>query len=175
MGPPARADPEVVGLAIAAGVIVATAFVTPEREESDHLAFGVGGFDVVKDVEPATAFGLEYRFGQPHWWKIRPFVGAGVTTRGSFYGYGGIRLATYWGDRIVATPSFAIGGYSRGAGKDLGTPAVVGHFGIDLEYRFDNDMLLGAGYYHMSNGKVLGQTINPGTEVVSLTLSIPVP
>ena len=169
----ARADTEVEALAIATGIIVATAIPTPVRDEADHLAFEVGGFDVVKDVEPATAFDLEYRFGQPHWWKMRPFVGGGLTTKGSYYGYGGIRLTANWGERIVVTPSFAIGGYSRGSGKNLGDPALIGRFGIDIEYRFDDDVLLGAGYHHMSNGKVLGQTINPGTEVVGLTLSIP--
>jgi len=170
----AHADPEVEALAIATGVIVATAIVLPGRDESDHVAFEAGGFDTVKNVQPATALGVEYRFGQALW-KLRPFVGAGLTTKHSFYGYGGIRLAAYWGDRIVVTPSFAIGGYSRGGGKDLGSPAVVGRFGIDLEYRFDNDVLVGAGYHHMSNGKALGQSTIPGTEVIGLTLSIPLP
>ena len=79
-----------------------------------------------------------------------------------------------WGNHVIATPSFAIGGYSRGNGKDLGTPALIGRFGLDLEYRLDADVRLGVGFHHMSNGKVLGQEINPGTEVVGLTLSIPI-
>lgn len=170
----AHADPEVQALAIATGVIVAATFAEPARDESDHVAFEGGGFDWIKDVQPATAFGLEYRFGQPLWWKLRPLVGAGFTTQHAFYGYGGVGMATYWGERIVVTPSFAIGGYSRGAGKDLGDPALVGRFGIDVEYRFDNDMRAGFGYHHMSNGKLLGQTINPGTEILGITLSIAV-
>ena len=122
----------------------------------------------------SETFGLEYRMGRLLWWRLRPFAGAGITTQHSFYGYGGIRLATYWGEHIVATPSFAVGGYSRGAGKDLGNPPIVGRFGVDLGYRFQNDLLVGLAYHHISNGKLLGQITNPGTEIVALTVSMPV-
>ena len=121
-----------------------------------------------------TAFGVEYRVGRLLVWKLRPFIGAALTTDHSFYGYGGIRLATQWGEHIIVTPSFAVGGYSRGAGKDLGHPPVLGRFGLDVEYRFDNDMRVGAAYHHLSNGKLLGQTNNPGTEIVGLVVSIPI-
>jgi lipid A 3-O-deacylase PagL len=170
----AYADPEVQALAMATGLIVLTTVATPERNESDHVAIEAGRFDAIKKMQPATTFGLEYRSGRLLWWRLRPFAGAGFTTQHSFYGYGGIRLATYWGEHIVATPSFAVGGYSRGAGKDLGNPPIVGRFGIDLGYRFQNDLLVGLAYHHISNGKLLGQMTNPGTEVVALTVSMPV-
>jgi lipid A 3-O-deacylase len=174
--PAAQADTEVEALAIAAGVIVAAAIATtrPAQDESDHIAFEAGRLDAVKNVQPATAFGVEYRVGRLLVWKLRPFIGAGLTTDHSFYGYGGIRLATQWGERIVVTPNFAVGGYSRGAGKDLGHPPVVGRFGLDVDYRFDNDLSIGAAYHHLSNGKVLGQAINPGTETVGLVVSVPI-
>ena len=170
----AYADPEVQTLAIATGLIVLTAVATPERDESDHVAIEAARFDGIKKIQPATTFGLEYRMGRLLWWRLRPFAGAGITTQHSFYGYGGIRLATYWGEHIVATPSFAVGGYSRGAGKDLGNPPIVGRFGVDLGYRFQNDLLVGLAYHHISNGKLLGQITNPGTEIVALTVSMPV-
>jgi len=166
------ADPEVQALAIATGVLVAYAIATPDDQESSHLAFEVGRFDAVKNADPATAFELEYRFGQEFWWKLRPFIGGGVTSDRSGYGYGGIRLPTFWGEHVVITPSFAIVGYSRGDGKDLGSPPVLGRFGIDLEYRFDNDLRVGAAYHHFSNGKAFSQTTNPGTEIIGITLSM---
>jgi hypothetical protein len=171
----ARADSEVEALAIATGVIIATAIAAPTREESSQIVFEAGRLDPVKNVQQATAFGAEYRWGNRLWWKLRPFVGAGFTSQHSFYGYGGIRVSAHWGERLVVTPSFAIGGYSRGAGKDLGNPAVIGRFGIDLEYRFDNDTRVGVGYHHISNGKAFNQSTNPGTEVVGLTLSLALP
>lgn len=63
---------------------------------------------------------------------------------------------------------------AEAGGKDLGHPPVVGRFGLDVEYRFDNDLRLGLGYHHFSNGKVLGQTNNPGTEIIAVTVSLPV-
>jgi hypothetical protein len=171
-----RADREVEALAIAAGVVIVAAAVagTPPREEADAVALEGGRFDPIKNVKPATTLGGEYRVGRLLWWQLGPFAGAGITSRQSLYGYGGIRIATYWAERIVITPSFAIGLYSRGEGKDLGNPPVLGRFGIDVEYRLDNDLRVGAAYHHFSNGKVLGQSSNPGTEVIGLTVSLPI-
>jgi lipid A 3-O-deacylase len=174
---PSRADPEVAALAIAAGVDVAAAvaFDAFRGDEPNRIAVEVGGFDVVKNVQRAAAVGGEYRPGHSLWWELRPLLGVGITSDKSIYGYGGIRIATYWGERVVVAPSFAVGAYARGDGKDLGSPAVVGRFGLDLEIRLDNGVYVGAAYHHMSNGKALGQSINPGTEVVGVTLSFPMP
>jgi hypothetical protein len=172
---PAGADPEVQGLAVAAGgVVLAAIFIDRSvHEEPDYVAVEWGRFDLVKNVQQATAFGAEYRSTGIVWWKLRPFLGAGFTSNQSLYGYGGIRLATYWGEHIVITPSLAIGGYSHGEGKDLGNPPVVARSGLDFEYALDHGLRVGLAYHHMSNGKFLGQTENPGTEIVGLTISIP--
>jgi lipid A 3-O-deacylase len=172
-----RADPEVEALAIAAGVDVAAAvaFDAFRGDEPGRIAVEVGGFDVVKNVQRAAALGGEYRFGRLLWWELRPLIGIGVTSDRSVFGYGGVRIGTYWGERVVIAPSFAIGTYARGEGKDLGSPPLVGRFGLDLEYRLDGGACIGAAYHHLSNGKALGQTNNPGTEVVGLTFSLPIP
>jgi hypothetical protein len=172
---PAHADPEVQALAVATGVVVVAAILvdSPVHEETDYVAFEAGRFDPVKDVQQASAFGAEYRSKKIVWWKLRPFAGAGFTSDQSLYGYGGIRLGTYWGDHVVVAPSFAIGGYSRGEGKDLGNPPVIGRFGLDLEYVLDRRVRVGLAYHHLSNGEVFGQTKNPGTEIVGLTVSVP--
>lgn len=57
---------------------------------------------------------------------------------------------------------------------DLGHPPVLGRFGINVEYRLDNDLRLGIAYQHFYNDKALGQASNPGTEVIGVTLSLPV-
>ena len=172
----ARADPEVEALAIAAGVVVVAASLadTARREEPDAIALEVGRFDAIKNVQPASAFGGEYRAGRLLWWELSPFAGAGFTSQHSVYGYGGIRIETSWGEHLVITPSFALGAYARGEGKDLGHPPLLGRFGIDVEYRLDHGFRVGFAYQHFSNGKVLGQSENPGTEVVGLTFSLPI-
>ena len=55
----ACADPEVRGLAIATGLVVATTLATAPEQEMDHLSFGAGRFDPIKNVRPATTFGAE--------------------------------------------------------------------------------------------------------------------
>jgi hypothetical protein len=172
----ARADPEVEALAIAAGVVVVAANLadTARREEPDAIALEVGRFDAIKNVQPANAFGGEYRASHLLWWELRPFAGAGFTSQHSLYGYGGMRIETSWGEHLVITPSFALGAYARGEGKDLGHPPILGRFGIDVEYRLDHGFRVGFAYQHFSNGKALGQSENPGTEVVGVTFSLPI-
>ncbi|PWT73745.1 MAG: acyloxyacyl hydrolase [Proteobacteria bacterium] len=171
----AYADEEVQALAAAAGVVILTGlFIDPAaREEPSYVTVEGGGFDVVKDVQPAGALGAEYRSKSIIWWKLRPFVGVGFTTDQSLYGYAGLRLATYFTERFVITPSLAVGAYSRGEGKDLGDPPVVFRSGLDFEYVFSGGLRVGLAYHHISNGKLLGQSVNPGTEVVGATVSIP--
>ena len=171
---PARGDPVVQGLAAATGVIVLAEIFWPSAnpDRRDFVSFEGGRFDAIKNDDPATEFELQYNFGSPLLWKIEPIVGIGATTDKSFWGYGGIRLDSYWNSRLIVSPSFAVAGYSRGNGKNLGTPAVLGRFGIDVEYAIDRDIRIGVGLHHMSNGKVFGQAVNPGTELLGAIISI---
>ena len=171
----ANADAEVQALAAATAAIVLAEILSdgPVAEQRAHVAVEAGLFDAVTDDQQAAAFGAEYRAGAILVWKIRPFAGVGLTSDQSVYGYGGIRLATHWGKHAVITPSLAIGAYYRGEGKDLGDPPVLARFGIDFEYAFDGGLRVGLAYHHMSNGQVLGQTSNPGTQIVGITVSAP--
>ena len=138
--------------------------------EQHYVSLEGGRFDVVSRANEANEFGLEFR---PGWtlWKFRPLIGVEGTTDESFYVYAGGRFDVYFGRRFVASPSFSLTYYHKGDGKDLGSEGVA-RSGIDFQYRFDNDMRLGARFYHMSHGKVMGN-VNPGTETVGLTFSIP--
>jgi hypothetical protein len=172
---PARGDDVVNAIAIASvALVLESLFVdTPTENESDFMSVEGGRFDAVRQIKQATEFGLEYRSGY-FLWKFKPFFGGGLTTNESFYGYGGIRLDTYWGEHIIVTPSFAIVGYDAGDGKNLGHPSILGRSGFDFQYRFDDDIRLGLAFHHMSNGKVFDQKLNPGTELVGMTFSVPV-
>jgi hypothetical protein len=171
---PANADPVVQGLAAATGVVALAEILWPsaDSDQRDFVSFEAGRFDAIKRTQPAPEFELQYNFGSPLVWKIEPIAGIGATTDKSFWGYGGVRLDSYWDSRLIIAPSFAVAGYSRGNGKSLGTPAVLGRFGIDVEYAVDRDVRIGVGLHHMSNGKVLGQEANPGTEVLGAIVSI---
>jgi hypothetical protein len=169
-----KADPVVQGLAAATGVVVLADILwpSPSSDPRDFLALNVGRFDAINGTQPSTEAGLEYDFGSPTLWKIAPIAGAGATADRSFWGYVGIRLDSYWGSRVVITPSFAVAGYSQGNGKNLGTPAVLGRFGIDVEYLVDRDIRIGVGLHHMSNGKAFGQEVNPGTALLGAVVSV---
>ncbi|HEY6336624.1 MAG TPA: acyloxyacyl hydrolase [Alphaproteobacteria bacterium] len=173
---PARSDDVVNAIAIASGLVVLESlFVdTPDHDEPDFVAVEGGAFDPVRAEKESAYFDAEYRSGM-FIWKLKPFGGIAGTTNGSFWGYAGVRLDTYWWDRrIIVTPSFALVGYDRGNGKNLGSPPLLGRSGFDFQYRFDDDSRIGIGFHHMSNGKALGQTLNPGTELVGITYSVPV-
>ena len=171
---PASADSVVQGLAVATGAVVLAEVLWPSAnpDPRDFVALEAGRFDAIKKEDPSTEFELQYNFGSPLLWKIEPIVGIGATADKAFWGYGGIRLDSYWDSRLIISPSFSVAGYSRGNGKNLGTPAVLGRFGIDVEYAVDRDIRIGVGLHHMSNGKVLGQDVNPGTELFGAIVSI---
>jgi len=170
-----RADPVVEAIAIASGVLVLESLLvdTPTEDEPDFISFEGGRFDPVKQVKQSTEFGSEYRSGM-FLWKFKPYAGVGMTTNGSFYGYAGIRLDTYWFDKkFIVTPSFALVAYDRGDGKYLGSP-ILGRSGFDFQYRFDGDYRIGVAFHHMSQGKIFNSKVNPGAEEAGLTFSMPI-
>lgn len=171
----ANADAEVQALAVASAAIVLAEILAdrPIQEQRAHAAVEGGVFDAVSGEHRAAAFGAEYRAAKVFFWNVRPFAGASFTSDQSLHGYGGIRLATHWGKHAVITPSLALGAYYRGEGKDLGDPPLLARFGIDFEYAFAGGLRVGLAYHHMSNGQVLGQTSNPGTQIVGITVSTP--
>ena len=89
---------------------------------------------------------------------------------GGFYGDGGILLDLFFGRRFVLTPSFAIGAYDRGSGKDLGH-SVEFRSQIELAYRFDDRSRLALSLNHLSNASL--DEVNPGTESLMLTYAFP--
>ena len=104
-------------------------------------------------------------------WRFKPFVGVDGTSDGGAYAYAGLRGDAYFGRRLVISPNVAPAVYYAGDGKNLGSAGVL-RSGIDVSYRFDNESQLGVGFHHMSHGKVFSD-LNPGTETVTVTYSVP--
>ncbi len=139
-----------------------------------RIAIGSGVFDVLPDaVRPgAGATGLalgEYRFGDVLW-IVAPFVGVLGTAKGAFYGYGGFGFDINFFERVIVTPSAAVGYFTHGTGIDLGAHTEFRE-GAEFDYRFDNLSRLGVGMYHMSNAGI-GKS-NPGVELVTVILTMP--
>ncbi len=142
---------------------------TLHAEQSSALALSVGAFDVNKNDNSATEFGVEYRFAPiENAFNIIPVAGATATTDGGYWVYSGVRYDIEIGENWVLTPNLAACLYEDGGGKDLGH-AVEFRSGVEFAYKIDNNSHLGLAIYHMSNA-TLGED-NPGEESVILSYS----
>ncbi len=156
-----------VALAAAVFGLFAPGFATAEDDPA-FLRLAIGGYDVNDDMG-AVEFRAEYQSGRKLW-IFKPFGGVMATSDAAVYGYGGILLDVYFGDRWVLTPSFAAGLYEDGDGKDLGH-IIEFRSSIGFAYRFNNRSRLGVSFYHLSNASLSED--NQGTEILSIGYSIP--
>ena len=144
----------------------------PARARNDDPGFvtlGFGYYDF-NDNEEAIEGRLEWRGGTRYLGFFKPLLGLMGTTDRAAYGYAGILTDFYFGNRIVVSPSFSVGYYFDGDGKDLGT-ALEFRSGIEIGWRFDNRSRISAILYHISNANI--DDANPGTEVFSIGYSHP--
>ena len=137
-------------------------------DDPSFIAFHVGGFDV-NDNETAGQLNIEYRSNRDDWYA-KPFGGIMATTDAAAYAYAGFMLDIYFGRRFVLTPNVSAGLYSNGDGKDLGS-VIEFRSGIELAYRLDSRTRLGVAFHHISNASISDN--NPGTETLTLVLSLP--
>ena len=139
-----------------------------------RVALGGGAFDVLpnnkKPGSGVSGFPLgEYRFGDVLW-IVAPFVGAFGTGKGAFYGYGGFGFDINFFERVVLTPTAAVGYFTHGTGIDLGAHTEF-RTGAEIAYRFENLTRVGVGLYHMSNAGI--GLHNPGAELATFVLTMP--
>lgn len=137
--------------------------------EPGLLTLGLGPFDV-NDNETSSEFRAEYR-SDLRLARLTPFIGLLANSDGGVFGYAGLGLDILVGRRFLITPQAGFGGYSRGESKDLGG---VFQFrtGVELALRFRNRARIGIAFHHISNAGLYD--INPGTESLLVTFSIPV-
>lgn len=170
--------PLLTGVLMATGVIGGS-YVEPTSpiKHTSYLSAGAGWFDVLDNDERDTSADLraEYRFGNYALYSrgiatIYPFVGAEMTTDGSFYGLGGVEADVQYGS-VYMTPSFGVGGYSSGEGKNMGSPLQF-RTGVEVGYEFKSEDRIGVSLTHISNADV--SDTNPGAEIVTVYYRYPV-
>jgi lipid A 3-O-deacylase len=162
---------------------------TQAADDPDFISFSVGRYDqdwINPDFlflngdnggnDGAVDYRLEYRFGtsliswtEPYV-KIKPFIGFEGTSEWGAYGLGGI-LADIPIGPLTVTPSFGIGLYSQGDGRDLGS-LLEFRSQVELGYRFENEIRISVAYSHISNANLT--ELNPGVDIVSAYLHVPV-
>jgi len=159
-----------LGLALVAALALGAAASSPARaDDPGFLTFGVGAFDFLESETRAVQFEVQYRSGYKLW-LFQPMLGASGTTDGSAYGYAGLSLDIFFGNRVVLRPSLAAGLYYDGNGKDLGG-AVQFRSAAELAYRFDDRSRLGLEISHRSNASLNER--NPGEETLMLFYHLP--
>ncbi len=167
-------------LSIRAACLLAALAFAGEAHAADpaYVSLGVGATDLLNHAtRMAGDLHLEYRSGLSllpvfeDWVKIKPWAGFETTTRLSIWGGGGIYAEIPLGRHFVLTPSFGIGAYGRGNGKNLGSPLTF-RSTFEAGYVFDNQSRLTASFSHMSNGGVAKH--NPGTEAFIISYQLPV-
>jgi lipid A 3-O-deacylase len=158
-------------MAVAAAlVLMATLGLRPAAaQEPAFLAVGVGAFDAMESEFRAAQAELQYR-SQYKLWIFNPMLGANVNSDKGVYGYAGLSIDIFLGNRLVVRPSIAPGLYAKGDGKDLGH-VVEFRSGLELSWRFDDRSRLGMELSHRSNASL--DKSNPGEESLMVFYHLP--
>ena len=124
----------------------------------------------IVSVEYRSGHELFNRSGYDLFREIKPLVGAFATSDGSGYVHAGayrdFALAPCW----ILTPHLSAGAYGHGSKNNLGNELEF-QSGIDVFYRLDRGVRLGATLRHVSNAGT-GQ-FNPGIETLAVLVSVP--
>ena len=146
-------------------------------KDSSRFSVGVGIFNYMEDGSPphndqSGMINLELHSGRKMFNLIKPFAGFLGTKANTYYAYGGFGIDGYYGKRknFVMTPSVACGYYKDGSEIKAGNPLEF-YIGIDVFYRFKNNVRLGVGIFHISNAD--SGYRNPGSETLVLKYQIP--
>jgi hypothetical protein len=148
-----------------------TAVVAPSADADDpsFLSFGAGYYDF-EDDDGAFDLRAEFRSSYKFLGVVKPWIGVQVTSDIASFGVAGILVDLFFGRRVIVTPSFGVGLYSDGDGKDLGN-TVQFRSQIEGGYRFDDRSRLTLALSHISNAG-LGDD-NPGANILSVYYHIP--
>ncbi len=146
-------------------------------KDSHRVSIGLGQFNFMEDgTEPhkdqSQMMNFEVYSNKKLFNIIKPFAGFLGTTSTTYYAYGGFAIDGYYGQKknILLTPAVACGYYKDGSEIKAGNPLEF-YIGIDLFYRFKNNVRVGMGIFHISNAD--SGYRNPGSETLILKYQIP--
>ena len=151
--------------------------------------YGLGIYDVKFDGSEdnqTSDFRYERRFdksileigpSEDNFFFLKPFVGFEYTGDSASYFLAGIFIEDNLGQLFQGEtsglsfiPSFGLGLYEDGDGKNLGNDLQF-RTTLELNYKFENNNRIGLSFGHISNAN-LGDK-NPGVEIIILSYQIP--
>ena len=148
------------------------------KDNNTRLSLGTGVFNVMNDGTPphndqSGMVNLEIQNGKKFFNYLRPFLGILGSNAGTYYAYGGFGIDSYFTKKKnwVLTPAVACGYYKDGSEIKAGNHMEF-YIGIDLFYRFRNNVRVGLGIFHISNAD--SGYRNPGSETLVLKYQVPI-
>jgi len=151
--------------------------------------FSVGIYDIKFDGssnQPETDYRYERRFDNSlfkigpedeNFFYLKPFVGVEFTSASASYFVTGIYLEDNVGtlltgeeSNIIFTPSFGLGYYDPGDGKNLGNNLEF-RTTLEFSYQLVNKNRIGFSFGHISNANIADK--NPGVEILSFSYQVP--
>ena len=129
-----------------------------------------GKFNALKNNETAWLSGVEY-WWQRKIWRLRPFSGIFATSKGGGAVYAGINHGIALGSRFAVLMNTAAAYYAPGAGKDLGSNALL-RSGIEISFFATDNVRIALTFHHMSHGSIFSPK-NPGVETATLAVTFP--
>lgn len=172
----AAQDPAVLyigGFALAS-VVPSVVMDWPELDaRRSMLKAGFARFDAVDRENEAWDLSFEFQPGVA-WHRIKPALGMSRNSDGATYAWLAAALDLHLGEHLVANvntgPAFYFPGES---GKGLGSFGVL-RSGFEVGARIADSARATVGFHHMSHGKLMNRTSNPGTETIGMSFWWPV-
>lgn len=141
------------------------------QPNASFFGLSIGMYAPFSEKKKGAYLNLEWQPGVKIAGIIQPIFGAFVTTNGAAMGYAGAGTPFNLGKRLFVMPSFSVGGYTHGDGRDLGQ-ALVYRAGGELSYVFDDQSRFGINAHVISNGKSFSREDN--TTMIGLVYTTPV-
>ncbi len=140
------------------------------QPNTSFFGLSVGEYDPFRHGDRATSFNAELQPGLRVLGVLQPLFGAMATTKGSAMAYAGLGVPFHLTRHVFLMPSAGLGIYRAGGGYDLNR-TVVGRFGAELAYQFDDQSRLGLNFDVITNGR--STNAHDRTEMLALTYTRP--
>ena len=170
--------------------LILTLFISSNTFAKGIDVYGIGVYDIKFDGsedKSTSDFRYERRFDksifdigpkEDNFFFLKPFIGIEYTGDDAFYLLSGIYLEDELGQlltgesgkKLYFSPSFGVGFYNNGSGKNLGNDLQF-RTTLEFNYKLKNNNRIGISLGHISNAN-LGDK-NPGAEIISLNYQVP--
>ncbi|PCJ86667.1 MAG: hypothetical protein COA54_08130 [Thiotrichaceae bacterium] len=149
--------------------------IAGHQEGYDMINLSIGQVGILDSIDGSQRYGIEYRFKSiisPYGFDIVPAVGAAIADNGAHFIYLDFKHDIYLSEQWLLIPSFGLGVFKESKDINLGNDLEF-RSGIEFSYQFYNKYRAGVALFHLSNGGI--SSLNPGTEVLVFSFSMPIP